>query len=88
MYQMGLFEEELSYSCKDVYVRKCKQVGILPICQRFHMNDLILFHKIINQLQFLSIYRYLVASLVYVLVILIDLVLYQVFFPEEVVQIP
>ena len=54
-----LFEEELSYSCKDVYVRKCKQVGILPICQRFHMNDLILFHKIINHLLPVKILEYL-----------------------------
>ena len=45
-----LFEEELSYSCKDVYLRKCMQVKILPLAKRFIFNDIILFHKIFNNL--------------------------------------
>ena len=45
-----LFEEGLSYSCEDVYIRKCKQVNILPLTKRFILNDLVLFHKIINNL--------------------------------------
>ena len=43
-----LFEEELSYSFWDVYIRKCKQIGILPLGQRFILNDMMLFHKIVN----------------------------------------
>ena len=38
-----LFGEELSYSSWDVYIRKCKQIGILPLGQRFILNDMILF---------------------------------------------
>ena len=45
-----LFEEELSYSCKDVYLRKCMQVKILPLAKRFIFNDFIIFHKIFNNL--------------------------------------
>ena len=45
-----LFEEELSYSCKDVYLRICMQVKILPLAKRFIFNDIILFHKIFNNL--------------------------------------
>ena len=45
-----LSEEELSYSSHEVYVRKCKQVNILPIRQRFRVSDLVLFHKIFNLL--------------------------------------
>ena len=45
-----LFEEEMSYSSKDVYIRKCKQVKFRPMNKRFVLNDLILFHNIINNL--------------------------------------
>ena len=38
------------YSSWDVYIRKCKQIGILPLGQRFILNDMILFHKIVNHL--------------------------------------
>ena len=43
-----LSEEELSYHSFDCYVRKCKEANILPMSSRFDFNDLILFHKIIN----------------------------------------
>ena len=39
-------EEEFSYESHDVYIRKCRQVNILPLSQRFILNDLLLFHKI------------------------------------------
>ena len=45
-----LSEEELSYRSHDVYIRKCKQVKILPLRQRFKVSDLVLFHKIFNKL--------------------------------------
>ena len=35
-----LSEEEFSYSQVEVYIRKCKQVNILPLRQRFLLNDL------------------------------------------------
>ena len=40
-----LSEEELSYGLEGVYVKKCRQVNLLPLSLRFKMNDLILFHK-------------------------------------------
>ena len=45
-----LSEEELSYSQGEEYIRKCKQVNILPLRQRFILNDLIFLHKIVNEL--------------------------------------
>ena len=45
-----LTEEELSYSQVEVYIRKCKQVNILPLRQRFILNDLVFLHKIVNEL--------------------------------------
>ena len=43
-----LSEQELSYS-NEVYIRKCKQVNILPLFCRFNLNDMNLFHKIVYQ---------------------------------------
>ena len=54
-----LSEEELSYSEFEVYVRKCKQVNILPLRQRFILNDLILLHKIVNALVPICLPHYL-----------------------------
>ena len=45
-----LFEEEISYNSKDVYLRKCKQINVLPMRKRFVLNDITLFHKIFNNL--------------------------------------
>ena len=45
-----LFEKELSYSCKDVYLQKCMHVKLLPLANRFIFNDIFLFHKIFNNL--------------------------------------
>ena len=43
-----LNEGYTSYSDKETYLRKCKEVGILPIYKKFDLNDLIFFYKIIN----------------------------------------
>ena len=45
-----LNEEELSYDSHEMYVRKCRQIGILPLSQRFVLNDLILFHKVVHRI--------------------------------------
>ena len=54
-----LSEQKLSYSQDDVYIRKCRQVNILPLRQRFILNDLLLFHKIINGLVPINLPEYL-----------------------------
>ena len=43
-------EEEMSYNNKDVYIRKCKQVNVLPMSKRFVLNDFTLFNKIVYNL--------------------------------------
>lgn len=45
-----LGEENVSYSCKSVYWKKCKDVNVLPMTYRFEFTDLILFHKVIHGL--------------------------------------
>ena len=45
-----LCEEEMSYNNKDVYIRKCKQVNVLPMNKIFVLNDITLFHKIVYNL--------------------------------------
>ena len=54
-----LSEEELSYSYGNTYIHKCRQVNILPLRLRFKLNDLILFHKIINGLVPIRLPEYL-----------------------------
>ena len=54
-----LSEEELSYHSYNCYVRKCRQVNILPLSYRFDLNDLILFHKVVNNYIPLSLPPYL-----------------------------
>ena len=44
-----LSELELSYS-NEVYLRKCKQVNILPLLYRFMFNDMNLFHKVVYKI--------------------------------------
>ena len=41
-----LNEDFLSYSDYNVYIKKCGDVNVLPINNKFDLNDLILFHKI------------------------------------------
>ncbi len=54
-----LCEEELSYGSHDIYIRKCRQTNILPLSQRFILNDLILFHKVVYNLIPIDIPNYL-----------------------------
>ena len=44
-----LFEENRSYS-PQIYLQKCKDIDILPLSKKFDLNDLIFFHKIVNEL--------------------------------------
>ena len=44
-----LSELELSYS-NEVYLRKRKQVNILPLLYRFMFNDMNLFHKVVYKI--------------------------------------
>ena len=43
-----LNEESISYSDHETYIKKCKEINILPISKKFDLNDLVFFHKIIN----------------------------------------
>ena len=54
-----LSEEELSYESHDAYVRKCRQVNILPLSHRFILNDILLFHKVVNKIVPIDIPNYL-----------------------------
>ncbi|MCP4457899.1 MAG: hypothetical protein GY816_07735 [Cytophagales bacterium] len=49
----------MSYGSRSVYLRKCKQVDLLPIADRFILNDLILMHKIIYNLIPIKLPNYL-----------------------------
>ena len=44
-----LSEENLSYSCEK-YISKCKDVNILPLTKKFDLNDMLFFHKVVNNL--------------------------------------
>ncbi len=54
-----LSEESVSYNDYIVYLRKCRQVDVLPLVERFKLNDLILFHKVIYELIPLKLPEYL-----------------------------
>ena len=43
-----LNEEFISYSDNEIYLKKCRDINILPINKKFDLNDILLFHKIIN----------------------------------------
>ena len=45
-----LNEEFISYLDNETYIKKCKEINILPISKKFDLNDLVFFHKIINGL--------------------------------------
>ena len=36
------------YADKEIYLRKCKDINMLPISKKFNLNDLMFFYKIIN----------------------------------------
>ena len=54
-----LSEEELSYESRDTYIRKCRQVNILPMSHRFILNDILLFHKVVNKIVPIDLPNYL-----------------------------
>ena len=54
-----LSEEYINYQSYDAYVKKCRQVNILPLSKRFDLNDLILFHKIVYGMSSLDMPHYL-----------------------------
>ena len=43
-----LNEEFISYSNCETYIKKCRDINILPINKKFGLNDILLFHKIVN----------------------------------------
>ena len=54
-----LHEQYISYSNDEVYFRKCKESNLLPLAQRFELNDVILFHKIVYQFVNIDIPSYI-----------------------------
>ena len=54
-----LSEEFVNYQSFETYVKKCRQVNILPLSKRFNLNDLILFHKIVYGISSLAMPGYL-----------------------------
>ena len=53
-----LSEEGHSYS-PELYVQKCKFLDILPLSSKFDLNDLLFFHKVVNDLVPISLPSYL-----------------------------
>ena len=54
-----LLEQYISYRNDEVYFRKCKESNLLPLAQRFELNDVILFHKIVYQFVNIDITSYI-----------------------------
>ena len=45
-----LHEENQSYSQWNTYVSKCRQADLLPLSERFNLNDLLFLHKVVYKL--------------------------------------
>ena len=54
-----LSEENIRYRAAAVYLKKCRQVNILPLEKRFDVNDLIFFLKVVFELIPLKLPDYL-----------------------------
>ena len=54
-----LSEGYIRYNSISIYVQKCREVNLLPLAERFDLNDLILFHKIVYNLIPLNFPSYL-----------------------------
>ena len=54
-----LYEEFARYHTYNNYIRKCRQVNLLPMSMRFQLNDLVLFHKVIYNLIPMELPHYL-----------------------------
>ena len=42
-----LCEEYSSYNYDSVYLQKCKDIKLLPLANRFELNDIVFFHKVV-----------------------------------------
>ena len=51
-------ETFINYS-RETYICKCKDLDVLPLELRFKLNDLLFFHKIINNLISVSLANYI-----------------------------
>ena len=49
----------MSYGSSNVYLKKCRLVNLLPLTDRFKLNDLIFMHKIIHNIIPLKLPNYL-----------------------------
>ena len=45
-----LSEDQVRYNSYSVYLRKCKELNLMPMNKLFDLNDLVLFHKIVYEL--------------------------------------
>ena len=54
-----LKEENLSYSSQIVYIRKCKELNLLPMSLRFDLTDILLLHKIVHGISTIKFSSYL-----------------------------
>ena len=50
----------MSFGSRILYIKKCKQANLLPLADRFQLNDLILLHKVLYNLIPLKLPDYLV----------------------------
>ena len=49
----------MSYQSYETYIKKCKQVNILPLKLKFDLNDLLLFYKVTHDLVPIKLPTYL-----------------------------
>ena len=76
-----LSEKELSYRSIEICIRKYKHVNILPLRQKFKVNDMVLFHEFLiglYQKHYLITYHSLLVITVFDLVTLTDKALFLV----------
>jgi hypothetical protein len=58
-----VFGEDFSYYTKSEYFGKLKRLKILPLSEKFDLNDLVMFHKILySPSAFLTLPSYLVQN--------------------------
>ena len=52
-------EENVHYSGSDIYLKRCKELNLLPMCQRFEFVDIVMLFKIVNSLVSINLPSYL-----------------------------
>ena len=52
-------EENVHYSASDIYLRKCKELNLLPMYLRFQFVDLVMLYKILHSLVTINLPNYL-----------------------------